>query len=161
MEIAFFILFAIASVISALSLILQRNPIYSALSLVVVIASMGGLFLLLNAHFIAILQIVIYAGAVMTLFLFVIMMVEPVEDVQPIWKKQSKFALGILLLIAGITIWAVSSFDSQITSPAIDFSVKALATQLFTSYVFPFEAITILIISSVIGALYIARKEDA
>ena len=161
MELAFFILFAVAAVVSALSLVLQKNPIYSALSLIVVIASMGGLFLLLNAHFIAILQIVIYAGAVMTLFLFVIMMLESPEDVQPIWKKQSKFALLVLLLIAGVTIWAASSFDSQITLLATDFSVKALAKQLFTGYVFPFEAISVLIISSVIGALYIARKEEA
>jgi NADH-quinone oxidoreductase subunit J len=161
MELAFFILFATAAVLSALNVILQRNPIYSALSLIVVIASMGGLFLLLNAHFIAILQIVIYAGAVMTLFLFVIMMLESPEDVQPVWKKQSKFALLILLLIAGVTIWAASTFDTPITALAKDFSVKALAKQLFTVYVFPFEAISILIISSVIGALYIARKEEA
>src|SRR5215471_14163641 len=101
MQLVFFVFFAIAAIASALSLILQRNPIYSALSLIVVIASMGGLFLLLDAHFIAILQIVIYAGAVMTLFLFVIMMVESPLDLTPIWKRQSKFAFLILLLIAG------------------------------------------------------------
>ena len=161
MQIVFFVFFAIAAVLSALSVILQRSPIYSALSLIVVVASMGGLFLLLDAHFIAILQIVIYAGAVMTLFLFVIMMLESPLDLTHIWKRQSKFALLILLLIAGVTIWAVSSFDSSFALLKKDFSVKALATQLFTSYVFPFEAITVLIISSVIGALYIAKKEEA
>jgi NADH-quinone oxidoreductase subunit J len=161
MELAFFILFASTAIASALSVILQRNPIYSALSLIVVIASMGGLFLLLNAHFIAILQIVIYAGAVMTLFLFVLMMLESREDVEPVWKRQSKFALLLLLVMAGVTIWAISSTDSQITTLAKDFSVKGLARELFTTYVFPFEIITILIISSVIGALYIARKEEA
>jgi NADH-quinone oxidoreductase subunit J len=161
MELVFFIFFAVAAVVSALSLILQRSPIYSALSLIVVIASMGGLFLLLDAHFIAVLQIVIYAGAVMTLFLFVIMMLESPRDLSPVWKRQSKFALMILLLIAGVTIWAVSSFDTSFALLHRDFSVKALARALFTSYVFPFEVITILIISSVIGALYIARKEEA
>lgn len=161
MEVLFFCVFAVAAIVSALGLILQRNPIYSALFLIVVIASMGGLFLLQNAHFIAILQLVIYAGAVMTLFLFVIMMLESPQDVQPIWKRQSKVALALLLLIAGITIWAVSTFDTPAAPMTKDFSVKALATQLFTAYVFPFEAITILIISSVIGALYIARKEEA
>jgi NADH-quinone oxidoreductase subunit J len=161
MELAFFILFAVTAIASALSVILQRNPIYSALSLIVVIASMGGLFLLLNAHFIAVLQIVIYAGAVMTLFLFVLMMVEAHEDVEPIWKRQSKFALLILLIMAGVTIWAISGTDSQILALTKDFSFKNLATELFTTYVFPFEIISILIISSVIGALYIARKEQA
>jgi NADH-quinone oxidoreductase subunit J len=161
MELAFFTLFAVSAILSALSVILQKNPIYSALSLIVVIASIGGLFLLLNANFIAILQIVIYAGAIMTLFLFVIMMVDVREDISPSWKRQSKVALLILLLIAGVTIWAVSSSDSQIVPLAKDFSVKGLARQLFTTYVFPFEVISILIISSVVGALYMARKEEA
>ncbi len=161
MELAFFILFALSAIFSALSVILQKNPIYSALSLIVVIASMGGLFLLLNANFIAILQIVIYAGAIMTLFLFVIMMLDVREDISPAWKIHSKGALLVLLLIAGVTIWAVSSADSQIVPLARDFSVKGLARQLFTTYVFPFEVISILIISSVVGALYIACKEEA
>lgn len=161
MELAFFILFAVTAVVSALSVILQRNPIYSALSLIVVIASMGGLFLLLNAHFIAVLQLVIYAGAVMTLFLFVLMMVESAEDVEPTWKRQSKFALLILLIMAGVTIWAISGTDSQILAQTKDFSIKSFATELFSIYIFPFEIISILIISSVIGALYIARKEQA
>lgn len=161
MELAFFILFALSAILSALSLILQKNPIYSALSLIVVIASMGGLFLLLNANFIAILQIVIYAGAIMTLFLFVIMMVDVREDAPPSWKIQQKAALLVLLMIAGVTIWAVSSGDSQIIPLTKDFSVKSLARQLFTTYVFPFEVISILIISSVVGALYIARKEES
>jgi NADH-quinone oxidoreductase subunit J len=161
MELAFFILFALSAILSALSVILQKNPIYSALSLIVVIASMGGLFLLLNANFIAILQMVIYAGAIMTLFLFVIMMVDVRDEAWPSWKIQHKGALLVLLLIAGVTIWAVSSADSQIIPLTKDFSVKSLARQLFTTYVFPFEVISILIISSVVGALYIARKEEA
>lgn len=161
MELAFFILFALSAILSALSVILQKNPIYSALSLIIVIASMGGLFLLLNANFIAILQMVIYAGAIMTLFLFVIMMVDVRDEAWPSWKIQHKGALLILLLIAGVTIWAISSADSQIIPLTKDFSVKSLARQLFTTYVFPFEVISILIISSVVGALYIARKEEA
>ena len=161
MEIAFFVLFSVAAVLAALSVILQKNPIYSALSLIVVIASMGGLFLLLNANFIAVLQIIIYAGAVMTLFLFVIMMVEVRDEVRPIWTKQSKFVLLVLLVMAGLTIWAVSNSDVPITQLGKDFSVKGFARTLFTTYVFPFEVITILIISSVIGALYIARQEES
>ena len=161
MELAFFVLFAVSSILAALSIILQKNPIYSALSLIVVIASMGGLFLLLNAHFIAVLQIVIYAGAVMTLFLFVIMMVEARDEFRPVWNVQSKVVLLILFVIAGITIWAVSLSDTQFTTLAKDLSFKHLARTLFTTYIFPFEIITILIISSVIGALYIAKKEES
>jgi NADH-quinone oxidoreductase subunit J len=161
MQLAFFLFFAIAALLGALSVILQKNPIYSALSLIIVIASLGGLFLLLNANFIAVLQIVIYAGAIMTLFLFVIMMTEPRHELRPLWNFQSRAALAILLMIAGVTIWSVSSSDAQITTLATNFNVKALGRTLFTSYLFPFEIISILIISSVIGALYIARKEEA
>ena len=160
MEIAFFLFFSGIAIAGALSVILQKNPIYSALSLIVVIASLGGLFLLLSANFIALLQIVIYAGAVMTLFLFVIMMVEPRDEFRPSWKLQNKLMLLVLFVMAGITIWAVSGTDAQILPLARDFSVKALGRYLFTANVFPFEAISILIISSVIGALYIARKEE-
>ena len=160
MQFAFFIFFAVAALLAALSVILQKNPIYSALSLIIVIASLGGLFLLLNANFIAVLQIVIYAGAIMTLFLFVIMMLEPREEVRPTWNNQSKAVLLILLVIAAVTIWSVSFSDAQITPLATNFSVKSLGRALFTTYLFPFEIISILIISSVIGALYIARKEE-
>ena len=160
MQFAFFIFFAVAALLAALSVILQKNPIYSALSLIIVIASLGGLFLLLNANFIAVLQIVIYAGAIMTLFLFVIMMLEPREELRPTWTNQSKAVLLILLVIAAVTIWSVSFSDAQITALATNFSVKSLGRALFTTYLFPFEIISILIISSVIGALYIARKEE-
>lgn len=160
MQLAFFLFFAVAAVLAALSVILQKNPIYSALSLIIVIASLGGIFLLLNANFIAVLQIVIYAGAIMTLFLFVIMMVEPREEMWTVWTIQSKAVLLVLLVIAGVTIWAVSFSDAQIVPLTSDFRVKALARTLFTSYLFPFEVISILIVSSVIGALYIARKEE-
>jgi NADH-quinone oxidoreductase subunit J len=96
----------------------------------------------------------------MTLFLFVIMMLEPREELRPAWTIQSKAVLLILLVIAGITIWSVSFSDAQITSLATNFSVKSLGRSLFTTYLFPFEIISVLIISSVIGALYIARKEE-
>jgi NADH-quinone oxidoreductase subunit J len=161
MELAFFLFFAIISLLAALSVILQKSPIYSALSLIVVIASLGGLFLLLNAHFIALLQIVIYAGAIMTLFLFVIMMLEPGAEFRVAWNIRKKSVLLILLVIAGVTIWAVSISDAYVRPLQLDFSVKSFGRYFFTSYLFPFELISVLIISSVIGALYIARKEEA
>ena len=161
MELTFFLFFALMAVVSALSVLLQKNPIYSALSLIIVIASMAGLFLLLKASFIALLQLVIYAGAIMALFLFVLMMMDVREDLSSGWPVQRKLAFLILLLIAGSAIWAISGSAAYFQPLSSDFSLKAFSRQLFTSYVFPFEAISVLIISSVIGALYIARKEDA
>src|SRR3990172_8944831 len=126
MEVAFFFLFAISAVTAALSVILQKNIIYSALSLIVVIGSIGGLFLLLNATFLAVLQIIIYAGAIMALFLFVIMMVDPQEEATEGWRTQTKLVLSILLLIAAGAIWAIRAVGSF--QPIIHgMSVKDLA----------------------------------
>ncbi len=158
-EIIFFIIFAVTAIGAALSLILQKNLVYIALSLILVIGSIGGLFLLLNAAFLAILQIVIYAGAIMTLFLFVIMMVDVKEE--PAFEKRprGRLVLLALLLIAAGTIWGVSAALPTIDPLLQDFRFKALSLELYTTYLFPFESIAVLILSSVIGALYIARKE--
>lgn len=161
MELAFFILFSFVAVAGALSLILQRNVVYSALSLIVVIGGMGGLFLLLNASFLAVLQIVIYAGAIMALFLFVIMMVDVQDEISSAWLFRSKMVLVILFLIAGAAIWGVSSSVSGFSTLSKPFDLQALSHDLFTTYIFPFEAISVLIVSSVIGALYLARKEES
>jgi NADH-quinone oxidoreductase subunit J len=159
-EVGFFIFFSLMAIGSALSVILQKNPIYSALSLIFVIASIGGLFLLLQAAFLAVLQIIIYAGAIMALFLFVIMMVDVEKDLNPSWNPKSIGVLVILLMIAASTMWAVSSYALSFQKLGADFTIRNLARELFTSYVFPFEAIALLIVSSVVGALYVARKEQ-
>lgn len=161
MQVVFFVLFATVAILAALSVILQKNPVYSALSLIVVIASLAGLFLLLKATFLAVLQIVIYAGAIMALFLFVIMMIDPKREAAPLWRTEGIAALVVLLLMAGATVWILHGATGEFGSRTADFSVRALARELFTTYVLPFEAISALIISSVIGALYIARKEDS
>jgi NADH-quinone oxidoreductase subunit J len=160
-ETAFFAFFSLMAVAAALSVILQKNPVYSALSLIVVIASMGGLFLLLNAAFLAVLQIIIYAGAIMALFLFVIMMVDIPDNVtSTTFHLYGKLALLLLLLIAGAAIWSIQSMNDSYAALTADFSVRELSRHIFTTYLFPFEAIGILIVSAVIGALYIARKEQ-
>lgn len=160
MELAFFLFFAVTGILAAVGLIFQRNPIYSALCLIVVIASIGGLFLLLQAVFLAVLQIVVYAGAIMALFLFVVMMVDPQKETGPAIPAGARLVLPVLLLLAGVVIWVMSSSLPAFSPSAIPLDLKGLSRELFTSYVFPFESIAILITSSVIGALYIAKKED-
>ena len=161
MELLFFSVFALLAVSAALSMILHKNPIYSALSLIVVIASIGGLFILLEATFLALLQIIIYAGAVMALFLFVLMMVDIEQEPPVIRKVKVGLVAVILLTIAVSVIWTLLHSLPGFQPLTADFSMKALSQDLFTKYVFPFEAISILIVSAVIGALYIARKEEA
>jgi len=90
------------------------------------------------------------------------MMVDIPDDVTPTkFHLYGKLALLLLLLIAGAAIWSIQSMNDAYPSLTADFSVRALSRQIFTSYLFPFEAIGILIVSAVIGALYIARKEPA
>jgi NADH-quinone oxidoreductase subunit J len=158
-EALFFGFFSLVAVAGALSLILQKDPVYSALSLIVVIASMAGLFLLLNAPLLAMLQIIIYAGAVMALFVFVIMMVDPPKVAPTSFHVYGKVALILLLVIAGAAIWSISKVQDPFTQLNADFSVRQISKSIFTTHLFPFEAVGMLIVSAVVGALYIARKE--
>lgn len=160
-EAIFFGFFSLVAVAAAFSLILQKDPVYSALSLIVVIASMAGLFLLLNSPLLAMLQIIIYAGAVMALFVFVIMIVDPPKSPTPSFNAYSRVAFVLLLVIAGVAIWAVSKVTDSFALLNADFSVRQISRSIFTSHLFPFEAIGMLIVSAVVGALYIARKEEA
>lgn len=160
-EALFFGFFSLVAVAGALSLILQKDPVYSALSLIVVIASMAGLFLLLNAPLLAMLQIIIYAGAVMALFVFVIMMVDPPKVPAPSLNAYSKIAFILLLVIAGAAIWSITKVTDSFAQLNADFSVRQISQTIFTTHLFPFEAIGMLIVSAVVGALYIARKEEA
>lgn len=160
-EALFFGFFSLIAIAGALSLILQKDPVYSALSLIVVIASMAGLFLLLNAPLLAMLQIIIYAGAVMALFVFVIMMVDPPKVPAPSFHTYSRIAFALLLVIAGSAIWSITKVTDSFTQLNADFSVREISKNIFTTHLFPFEAIGMLIVSAVVGALYIARKEEA
>lgn len=160
-EASFFAFFSLVALAAALSLILQKNPIYSALSLIVVIASIAGLFLLLNSALLAMLQIIIYAGAVMALFVFVIMMVDVPKVPTPSFHGYSRLALLLLLVIAGAAIWSITKIPDSFRPLAADFSVRQISRSIFTTHLFPFEAIGVLIVSAVVGALYIARKEEA
>ncbi len=160
-EASFFAFFSLVALAAALSLILQKDPIYSALSLIVVIASMAGLFLLLNSPLLAMLQIIIYAGAVMALFVFVIMMVDVPKVPAPSFHGYSRLGLLLLLVIAGAAIWSITKIPGSFSPLAADFSVRQISRSMFTTHLFPFEAIGVLIVSAVVGALYIARKEEA
>jgi NADH-quinone oxidoreductase subunit J len=160
-EAIFFGFFSLVAVAAAFSLILQKDPVYSALSLIVVIASIAGLFLLLNSPLLAMLQIIIYAGAVMALFVFVIMIVDPPKIPTPSFNAYSRVAFVLLLVIAGVAIWSITKVSDSFTQLNADFSVRQISKSIFTSHLFPFEAIGMLIVSAVVGALYIARKEEA
>jgi NADH-quinone oxidoreductase subunit J len=162
-----FFVCALLSVGGAISLILAREPIHSALSLILVMISLAVLYLLLGAPFIAAVQIIVYAGAIMVLFVFVIMLLNMGVEERTNFSHIAKFVglpLGFFLLL-GIAHWvAHSSIGTAIANGAGSSNEAAstaeLSKQLFTQYLFPFEATSILILIAVLGALVLARKEE-
>jgi NADH-quinone oxidoreductase subunit J len=162
-----FFVCAFLAVIGALTLILAREPIHSALSLILVMVSLAVLYLLLGAEFIAAVQIIVYAGAIMVLFVFVIMLLNAGVEERTDYSTVAKYAglpLGIFLLLALAHWMAHSLIGQQIANGAsgtsASVSTRELSAQLFQKYLFPFEATSILILIAILGALVLAKKDE-
>jgi NADH-quinone oxidoreductase subunit J len=169
MSLPFIVFFvcALLAVLGALTLILAREPIHSALSLILVMCSLAVLYLLLGAEFIAAVQVIVYAGAIMVLFVFVIMLLNAGVEELTDYSKLAKFAgrpLGFFLLLA-LAYWMWNSFiGRQIANGSVasatSVSTEALSKMLFKEYLFPFEATSILILIAILGALVLAKKDE-
>jgi NADH-quinone oxidoreductase subunit J len=164
MDLFFFSLFALIAVICAVNVVLQTHPIASALSLVGVMASLAVLYLMLGAEFIAMAQIIVYAGAVMVLFIFVIMLLNAGGE-QRTGRSWTVQVLGVPAMVAlvGILCWyAASWFPNAGFVKFGDFaggSAEQIGIALFTDYLLPFEVTSLLILVAIIGAIVLARKE--
>ena len=157
--IIFFVLAAIA-VLGAASLIFQRHPIHSALSLIVVMVALAGLYLLMGADFVAAVQIIVYGGAIMVLFIFVIMLLNAGIEERTNASQMARFA-GIPLTVALLGILAVAIFRSQIASqPAQLADTHKISLMLFREFVYPFELTSFLILVAILGALVLAQRES-
>ena len=158
-----FFLLAIVCVGAVFGMIFSRNQAYNALLLVLAFAALGGIFGLLSAPFIAVVQIIIYAGAIMVLFIFVIMMINLREGILPEKKKWTIYLSAILalILIAELILAAKGSFQA-LTGPGGEeiASPKALGRLLFTEYLYPFEITSILIIAALVGAIILVKKKE-
>jgi NADH-quinone oxidoreductase subunit J len=162
-QVAFFV-FAVPMVLSALGVVKARSPMYAAMSLVSAFFFMAGLYVLLSAHLIAFLQILVYAGAVMVLFLFVIMLLslgEERHEIEGLRKAQwLGFVLGgggLMVLLAWISR-EVASAGMAAVGP--DFgTVKAVGRALFTTYLLPFEATSLLLTVAIVGAVVVAKEK--
>ena len=159
--IVFLILAAIA-VAGAVSVILQREPIHSAISLVTVMVALAGLFLLLESEFIAAVQIIVYAGAIMVLFVFVIMLLNAGAEERTNMSRMARYIgvpLAIFLLIE--LAYQVGTATLSMTSqPAADGATRGLSMLLFQDFVFPFELTSILILIAILGALVLAQRSE-
>jgi len=165
-----FYLFAAVAVLASLLVIAQKNPIYSVLLLIASFGALSGLYVLLDAPFVAVIQIIVYAGAIMVLFLFVVMMLNaPHEDTDediahPLAAgRGGAMRLGGLLAIAlGIElVWALTKGvgESGAFPGGAVSSVAAIGRALFTDYAFQFEVTSLLIIVAMVGAVLLARRD--
>jgi NADH-quinone oxidoreductase subunit J len=162
-QIAVFLVLAAVTVAGALSLILQRHPIHSALSLIVVMVALAGLYLLQGAEFVAAVQIIVYAGAIMVLFIFVIMLLNAGEEERSNVSRMARFVgvpLGVVFL-AEVAYWIGRATSHLGSAPLVATSTRDLSTLLFREYVFPFELTSFLILIALLGALVLARREES
>jgi NADH-quinone oxidoreductase subunit J len=162
--IIFFVLAAIA-VLGAVSLIVQRHPIHSALSLIVVMVALAGLYLLMGAEFVAAVQIIVYGGAIMVLFIFVIMLLNEGQEERTNFSKLARYA-GIPMAVAVTGLIAAAMVNSRTAAalpaaaPVTLTSTRTLSTLLFTEFVYPFELTSFLILVAILGAIVLAQREN-
>ncbi len=166
METALFYFFGGISLLSAVGVVAQKRVFYQAISLIVCLCSVSALYLLLQAPFIAAVQIIVYAGAVMVLFLFVIMLLDPFSAAIIRDKKKSLAYLAVLLGIVTFMLLfpLLGSFDPARSPRNVGFmrgstdSVAHLGQILFNEYLLPFEATSVLILVAIIGAVVLAKR---
>ena len=160
-----FYLFATLLIGSSLFVILSRNPIYSVVMLVFAFANLAALYFLLEAYFIGVLQILVYAGAIMVLFLFVVMLLNVGPDQpRPRWAKLDRWWFGSMVAIVGVTLLAlVTRGIGLLRPPAADIDgefgeIAPLATELFGRYLLPFEMAALLLTVALIGTVFLAKR---
>lgn len=163
MEQIIFFIVAFIAVASAFYFVFARNPLYAILSLIVTFFSIAAMYILLNAQFLGIVQIIVYAGAIMVLFLYILMMLnlnkEDESKKQNLMKFAGVFSAGLLLI--GM-LGAFRGYQGKAVATNVDSSIgltKNLGRLLFNEYVLPFELASILILAEIVGAVLIGKKD--
>ncbi|HEY2433315.1 MAG TPA: NADH-quinone oxidoreductase subunit J [Vicinamibacterales bacterium] len=170
MSLVAFYVFAALAVVASIGVVSSRNPMHSVMLLIVSFGALAGLYVLLDAPFTAVTQIIVYAGAIMVLFLFVVMLLnqhrEDDPDVVPASLRGINLRAAVLLsiLLAGEVAWALSrlgptGFNQEPGAAASISSVARIGTALFTTHAFAFEVTSVLILVSMVGAVVVARRE--
>jgi NADH-quinone oxidoreductase subunit J len=161
-----FIVFGLICVAGAINLLVQRHPISSALSLVVVMASLALIYLLLGAEFVAAIQVIVYAGAIMVLFVFVIMLLNAGAEER---TRGSRMALivgvpGVIILAATVGWMLVSGSGRlggvNLVGPSSFGETHAIAKLLFKEFLLPFEITSVLILIAIMGAVVLGKREN-
>jgi NADH-quinone oxidoreductase subunit J len=161
MEQVLFILFGAIAVAGAILVVTRRHPMSSALCLILTLFAVAALFALRQAHFLAAIQVIVYAGAVVVLFIFVIMLINVPEDRLPAERLTAMRFLGVLA--AGLLILQAAVVARRFgmpEAPATDAgSVQAVGRALFTDYLLAFELTSVLLLAAVVGAIALARRK--
>ncbi len=164
-ESVLFYLFSLAAIVAGASVITQRSPIASALSLVVCFFALAADYVMLDAHFVAVVQVLVYAGAIMVLFIFVIMLLN-IRETGPTPTGVISFRAGVGLAVAGLLgVAVIAVLDSVVHKAPAELepgygSIKAIGGALFGgAYLLPFEAVSLLLTVGMIGAVVLAKRE--
>ena len=156
-----FYMFAAVAVGAALVMVAQRNPTYSAFALIVTLVSLAGVFGLLGSTFIAVLQVVVYAGAIMVLFLFVLMLLNVKAELRV--EGEGRVFMLVAIALGAVLAGEVGSVIVAVRTPlagTFDASARAVARLLFEyHYLYVFEATSILILASLVGAIALAKRD--
>lgn len=161
MEAVLFILFGAIAVCGAIMVVTRKHPMASALYLILTLFAVAALFVLRQAHFLAAIQVIIYAGAVVVLFVFVIMLINVPEDRLPVERATTMRVLGVLA--AGFFILESAVLARRYVMPkgpaAEVGTVEAVGRALFTDYLLAFEITSVLLLAAVIGAIALAKRK--
>ncbi len=162
MERALFIAMSAVAIGASLNMLLRRNPLHGALSLVVVLGTLSVMYVTLNAYFIAAIQVIVYAGAVMVLFVFVIMLLNARTEEHRLDRRPylKWLAIPFAGLLFGEIVYILRAFrGNPAPSGAALGTTEAVGRELMTRYLLPFEATSILILIAIIGAVVLARHD--
>lgn len=161
METVLFILFGAIAVCGAIMVVTRKHPMASALYLILTLFAVAALFVLRQAHFLAAVQVIVYAGAVVVLFVFVIMLINVPEDRLPVERATTMRVLGVLA--AGLFILESAVLARRFSMPAFPAAevgtVEAVGRALFTDYLLAFEITSVLLLAAVIGAIALAKRK--
>jgi NADH-quinone oxidoreductase subunit J len=159
----FFYLLALTAIVSAVAVITRRNPVHAALSLIVTLLSLAGLYLMLYAPFVAGVQIVLYAGGIMVLFLFVIMLVNLEKNIREYqWNKQWMVGTIAAVALGGLLLFVVyrgyDIFPKTFAGLPEAQNTQQIGIWLYGNYMLPFEIASLLLLVAIVGAVVMAKK---
>ncbi len=167
LEVILFAVFASIAVVSSVLVVTRRNPVIAALCLILNFGSLSGMYLLLSAQFIAVVQVIVYAGAIMVLFLFVLMLLRPDAE-RNFFQHNSVFkwmAIAVSLMTLSLLIYSIvlATLNTPVSpghSRAVEIgTVEAIGKELFSTFLLPFEAIGFVLLSATVGALLLSKKK--